>query len=110
MVSTDKAGECVAAAAAVRGTLESAGMDEHDLAAAIAAGLGATSPKIIKPQRRELTWREMAEQIWEWPEKLGPTERSFIKQMTTYCKNPSDKQVKWISDIYERLGLSNACT
>jgi hypothetical protein len=104
-ISTDRDGEAAAALAALRRTLDGAGLDHHALAAAVEAGLQAPAPE-PEPKRRYAvdSWRD---QMWfahHHRDQLPPHEQRFIAVLLTYQNRPSEKQLRWLADINARLG------
>jgi hypothetical protein len=114
MVGTDKPGECVAAAAALQRALASAGMNHHDLADAVEAGIAkrelAAPAKPVQPEperRPELTWREMLQALRSHWHKLPPKEQDFLISIAQQNRRTiTPKQHKWLYDICHRVGAN----
>jgi hypothetical protein len=102
MVGTDKPGECVAAAAALQRALASAGMNHHDLADAVEAGIAKR--ELAGP---ELTWREMLQALRSHWHKLPPKEQDFLISIAQQNRRTiTPKQHKWLYDICHRVGAN----
>jgi hypothetical protein len=75
----------------------------HELADALVAGTNG-APKRAQQNGEELDHRELAERCWDWFEagvRLSEKEQKFIEDMMGWRK-PSEKQLKWLKDIYAR--------
>jgi hypothetical protein len=124
-LSSDKEGEVVAAARAIRRTLDGAGSDIHELAARLKGG------KLSKAEMQRIydagvqdgkdaaaasagftstegpTYLEMANYCDEHDNgRLTPREREFINDMTRWYvrREPTEKQAKWLHLLWVRLG------
>jgi hypothetical protein len=127
MLSSDKDGEVMGAVHALRRTLSSAGTDLHALADAIGGGKKfseADAAEIylrgLEEGRRqaarnggfhsvgEPTWHEIALECQKRNDVLrGPAEREFVSDMvrrTVHGGRLTEKQEKWLRDIYARVG------
>jgi hypothetical protein len=125
LLVSDKEGEVVAAAHAIRRTLSGAGADIHELAARIKGG------KLSEAEMRKIydagvqegkdaaaatagfsstegpTYLEMATFCASHDDnRLTPREREFIDDMTRWCvrREPTEKQAKWLHMLWVRLG------
>jgi len=128
LLTSDKDGEVIAAARAIKRTLDGTGADIHELAARVKGG-----GKLSKAEMQKIydagveagkndaavdtgfnsvdgtkSWHEMAlyceKQISS--SRLYPREREFIEDMVRWTerREPSEKQGKWLHAIYIRLG------
>jgi hypothetical protein len=85
MLSSDRPGEVVAAAAALKRTLEAGGLDIHDLASAVESGLKPAPP----PQRRSLAppspnlddWQSVSWWLHWHRHQLRKEQREFVADM-----------------------------
>jgi hypothetical protein len=98
-LSTDKRGEAIAAIAALKRTLRSAGFDAHYVADALITGLEA--PK--QTHRSEPDWRRLASYCADHAGLLSEKEFDFIVTISRYRTELSFKQTKWLNDIAARL-------
>jgi hypothetical protein len=123
-LSSDKDGEVIAAANAIRRTLAGAGSDIHELAARVKGG------KIPESEMKRVydagyqegkdsaatahgfsntegpSWLEMAEYCANNDRgRLTPKESGFVDDMVGWCarREPSEKQGKWLHSIYVKL-------
>jgi hypothetical protein len=124
-LSSDKEGEVVAAAHAIRRMLANAGSDIHELAARIKGG------KLSEAEMRKIydagvqegkdtaataagfgstegpTYLEMATFCASHDnDRLTPREREFIDDMTRWCvrREPTEKQAKSLHMLWVKLG------
>ena len=106
LLSSDKPGEVIAAAAAVGRTLHAAGADWHDLVNGL---LGAAASELArKPEEPhyepdEEDWHEMREFCLEREHKLRSREREFIHDLERWRGDLTERQAAWLCAIYERL-------
>jgi len=98
-LSTDKPHEAVAALAAIRRTLESAGLDLHQLSQVVEAGL--QSPPALDD---DTNWRRLARLCLDRNGLLTEKERAFLVVILKYRHDPSQKQQAWLVSIAERIG------
>jgi hypothetical protein len=126
LLSSDKEGEVVAAAHAIKRALANAGSDIHELAERIKGG------KLSESEMRKIydagyeagkdesaaekgfsdttagpSWLQMAEYCAEHDNgRLTERERGFIDDMTRWClrREPTEKQGKWLHLLYVRIG------
>jgi hypothetical protein len=99
MLSTDRPGEAVAAADAIRRTLASAGLDLYALGDAIEAGLRVP----LVPDDGGEDWRSIARFCRRHSDELTEKEADFVATLLTYYEPPSPKQMKWLVDIRDRI-------
>jgi hypothetical protein len=100
-LSTDKPGECTAAIQATRRALAAAGLDHHALADAIQAGLAAPAPVVQQAPADD--WRSRAWFCHHRLNQLDGRDAAFIVTIVKYKGEISEKQRKWMNDIYDRL-------
>jgi hypothetical protein len=119
-LASDFDGEVVATARALERILKSAGKDWHDLGAHI------TAPPIEihlparrqekrrysrqdwkQPQQAE-DWRATARFCVALPDKMSPRELDFIVSMAQWTRNPTDRQLAWLTQIASRLRINAA--
>ncbi|MGO9049929.1 MAG: hypothetical protein ACLP19_17095 [Xanthobacteraceae bacterium] len=109
MLSSNHDGEVIAAAKAVDRTLKAADHDWHDLV----ENLTSPSPapyarRRSEPPRRDSsdeikTWRAMHAFCLQHQDRLRPREAIFVAGLKDWRGNPTIKQMKWLTDIYNRL-------
>jgi hypothetical protein len=127
MLSSDKDGEVIAAAHAIKRTLQSSGSDIHEFAERLKGKQRSLSEaemnKIYKAGYQDgkdagavdrgfnnagPSWHEMATFCAEHhlAGALSERERQFINDMVRWCsrREPSEKQGKWLHSIYYKLG------
>jgi hypothetical protein len=100
LLGTDNAGETVAAAAALRRVLFAAGLDHHDLAAAVEAGLRV--PLVPLDDNYEEEWKSIARYCCLHSDALSENETQFVRNILKYRKL-TEKQMDWLTDIEARL-------
>lgn len=94
LFGSDRDGEVVAAAGALRRTLASNGSDLHELAKLVTA-----SPAPAPAQ----DWLTVARWCHARGHRLNDRERGFLRSMAERVCNPSEKQLAWLSAIHVRL-------
>jgi hypothetical protein len=126
LLTSDKEGEVVAAARAIKRTLDGAGSDIHELAERIKGG-----GKLSESEMRKIydagvrdgkdaaavntgfssvdgpSYLEMARYCVQHDNgRLTPKERGFVEDMERWCcrREPSEKQGKWLHVLYVKLG------
>ena len=132
LLSSDKEGEVIAAAHAIKRTLKAAGADIHTLAERIEKpnGSGLTEAEMKKlydagynAGRRDAenkhfgpadfhnvdgtpNWHQMALCCQQHSSLLRGQEQTFINDMAsrTVWREPTEKQQKWLKSIFYRLG------
>jgi hypothetical protein len=124
LLSSDNDGEVLAAARALRRTLQTSGADLHTLAAAIelsdAVKLGLYKAGFEDDKRATedaqpvsfhsvdgaSNWHEMALWCQQHSNRLRTNECEFINDMAsrTVWREPTEKQGKWVKSIYLRRG------
>jgi hypothetical protein len=124
LLSSDKDGEVLAAAHAIRRTLNSEKLTIHDLAEGLAAGdrkfTESDAQEIYRRGRAdgrreadhdggfrnvdEPTWHEIARECEAASGRLSEREREFVSDMWTVRNGePTEKQAKWLRSIYTRV-------
>jgi hypothetical protein len=130
LLSSDRDGEVVAAARALIRTLQSAGADIHVLAERIAQPAGLTDAEMQKifdagydaglhaaetkfhgdDDFRDTDGKPIPERMVQYCQqravRLRGREREFIDSVAARIvyREPSEKQLKWLTSIYLRLG------
>ena len=99
MIGTDKPGETVAAADATRRTLAAAGLDHHDLAAVVEAGLRVP----LVPDDGSEDWKSVALFCRHHRDRLGEKETEFLETILQYRRSPTERQLQWLHDIHVRI-------
>jgi hypothetical protein len=99
LLASDQDGEVVASARALHRTLRNAGLDFNDLGQMIEAP--------TRPYQRTADpnsdWHAMARACAEYVHELSDRERSFVRSMTKWRGEPSEKQLDWLIAIFERI-------
>lgn len=122
MLSSDRDGEVVAAAAAIKRVLKENNLDIHALADMVTGNgeKGATKAELQDAYRAgfrdgsraddddddTLSWREVAKFCLARARRLKPHEHDFVEQMvgwTARGRQPSEKQARWLDYLYARL-------
>jgi hypothetical protein len=93
LLASDKDGEVVAAARALGRSLQTVGADFHDLARMVERS---------NYNGHDHDYQRMAQFCADRSEVLKPNERAFVQDMISW-RNPSEKQIAWLTRIYERL-------
>jgi hypothetical protein len=132
MLGSDRDGDVIAAARAIKRTLRSEGLDIHALADGIEKPNGSA---LSEAEMRKLcdagydaglraaedkhhgwadfanidgtpSWHEMALFCQQRDDRLREKERQFIHDITarTVWREPTEKQAKWLKSIFYRLG------
>ena len=106
LLSSDRDGEVLAAASAIKRTLAAEGSDIHALADTLCR---------LQPQRREESrrprhedsndWHGIACECQEHGGRLNQREQNFVADMVawTACATPTDKQQAWLLSIHRRV-------
>jgi hypothetical protein len=105
MLRSSVSGEAIAARDALLRIAEAEGYGPHELTDALIVGTQSV-PK--RTNGEEPGSREMAQRCWDCFEagaRLSEKEQKFIRDMINWRK-PSEKQLKWLKDIFERCGGS----
>jgi hypothetical protein len=99
---SDNDGEVIAAVAALRRALASAGLDAHWLADIVERRTNSIAAPAAD-DRRERDERSDAWFCFHHRDELSPRERAFIENVVRWSSPLSPKQRKWIHDIADRL-------
>jgi hypothetical protein len=113
LLASDKPGELVASAHALRRVLSSAELDLHDLANMVEFAARREIPRvettadnpfsrIRRASARNDVMREMLQCCDECSELLTNKERAFIRSMMNWRGQPTSRQLAWLSSLYER--------
>jgi hypothetical protein len=104
LLSSDKDGEVLAAASAIKRTLAAAGSDIHALADALCR------PQPKEPPRRPWhedgnDWHSKACECQAHSEQFSEREQEFIDSMVgwTAFREPTEKQQAWLLSIFRRI-------
>ncbi len=110
MLGSPVDGEALAACRAIGRTLDTAGMDFHDLADVVErAALPVVVDKSLEepaPAPELKPWQSTAMNcIRAGMGRLKPAELDFLRGMVHWPGAPSDKQARWLSAIASGLGV-----
>src|SRR5436305_12965781 len=94
LLASDKDGEVLGTVNALRRVLDGAGLDLHDLAAAIES---PPLPQWTAPQTRP-SWQVLASDCLRQSGayRLKPGERDFLISMSKWPREPSERQRAWL--------------
>lgn len=106
-LASDHDGEVVATVNAITRLLSGAGLDWHDLAAAVTA-LDAPCEEERRPEFDEaaVTWWQVAHWLRDRIHLLRAKEIDFVQNMAGRPINgppPTEKQQQWLANIYDRV-------
>jgi hypothetical protein len=105
MLSSDQPGEVVAAAAAIRRTLETVGADWHDLTRELTKPV-APSHDRSRGENYDSDrsgWRPLHAYCRRHLDALSAREQDFIATLDTWRGNVTEKQLAWLIAIHGRL-------
>lgn len=113
MLGSPVDGEALAACRAIGRTLDTAGVDFHDLADVVErAALPVVVDKPLEepaPAPELKPWQSTAMNcIRAGMGRLKPAELDFLRGMAHWPSEPSDKQIRWLNAITSALGLEVA--
>lgn len=112
LLGSDKPGEVVAAANALKRTLHGAGFDFHSLVAAIEFGWPRLSGKIdvqvTRPDAPQGTQAVARNCIVADGGRLSAVERDFLQTMIHWRGKATERQMRWLNAIAARLGVRGA--
>jgi hypothetical protein len=104
LLGSDKPGEVVAAANAINRSLQSAGMDIHRLADAVASvPLGPQRSPDSSDADDQSRWRDIRNFCADRAEFLTKRELQFIASMANWRGRPTPKQLNWLLMIERRI-------
>lgn len=102
LLASDRDGEVVAAARALKRTLTSVGQDFH----ALANSLERSSPPAASVHYEYAAPRADASARWlaeRHMHRLTAKEQSFVRDMVIWSGQPTDRQRQWLRSIVERV-------
>lgn len=106
-LASDAPGEVVATVAAIRRTLDRAGLDLHDLAARLTEAPRPVQPGPARPAQRNASPRgELAVATWLRAcaaHRLTPKQRDFVERaarLLTAGRALTPKQSQWLADLH----------
>ena len=106
LLSSDHDGEIVSAARAIGRTLKDAGADWHALANAINFSEAARYRYSSRgPLRGKAQWQRMVALCRSKEYRLSRKETDFLRNLAWATREPSEKQLRWLADIFERVVL-----
>ena len=109
LLGSDKPGEVVAAAAALRRAPKSEGRELHDLVDALKGRVVyrdkiIEKTKVVYPKVEELSPREIAQLCLDQDtSQLNDREREFLDDMSRHYSAPTPKQEAWLFAIHDKL-------
>jgi hypothetical protein len=99
LLGSNQDGEVVAAARALGRTLASVNADFHSLAAAIER----SEPALTS---RRQNWRAVARWLIESGARFNEKEQAFVREMTTWPGELTERQEAWLRRIFERVSAT----
>jgi hypothetical protein len=99
LLASDKPGELVASAHALRRVLSSAELDLHDLANVVEFAARREAPQVASATADV---REMIKCCRECSDLLSEKELAFVRSMAKWHGQPTERQMAWLSSLYER--------
>ena len=102
LLASDKPGEVAASAQALRRVLGSANLDLHDLANVVEFAARREVPQITSTTANDDDAREMIRRCRECSETLTSKELAFVRSMTKWHGQPTERQMAWLRSLYER--------
>ena len=105
MLSSDQPGEVVAAAAAIKRTLRTAGADFHDLARGLigTATSSSSSSSTSSSSREDRDWRPLHAYCKCHLDELSSREQDFMSTLDRWKGNITERQRTWLEAIHDRL-------
>jgi len=91
LLGSDKDGEVVASARALRRVLQGAGLDLDDLA------------RMVEGPDAGTEWSKMVRHCRSNSDQLSAKERDFVESLMRWRGKPTEKQLIWLTAISERL-------
>ena len=113
MLSSDKDGEVLAAASAIKRTLATEGSDIHALAGTLCRPQPSTSAQAQhrqEPRRPshedDNDWHSISCECQAHSERFSPREQDFVADMVRWSafRAPTEKQQAWLLSIHRRVG------
>jgi hypothetical protein len=102
LLASDKPGEVAASAQALRRVLGSANLDLHDLANVVEFAARREAPQVASATADDDDAREMIRCCRECSELLSAKELAFVRSMAKWRGEPTERQMAWLSSLYER--------
>ena len=100
MLSSDNDNEVLSAARLIGRTLQQNKKDWHWLADHLTSADAALPPPV------SLKWRSAVEMVLaNYEDDLSDKEVSFLWNMAEWRRRPTEKQAKWLTDIFERFDV-----
>ena len=109
LLGSDRPGEVVAAAGAIKRALTSVGADIHFLADVVERGLRPLPPPPPPPPSPIDDVGEMIAVCLLYPDLLSDRELGFVQSLKRYRRSlgdefePSEKQFSWLESIFDRV-------
>jgi hypothetical protein len=100
LLASDRDGEVVAAARALKRTLTSVGADFHTLADSVERPEPAAQVHYDTAPRADASARWLAEHHMH---RLTAKEQSFVRDMVIWSGAPTERQRQWLRSIVERV-------
>jgi len=102
MLSSDQAGEVAGAAMALNRAITARGMDIHQFAHVIEAAL-VDAPALVPLDDDCCDWKSVALFCRHHRSLLNEKEAKFVETISQYWRSPTERQLKWLHDIYVRV-------
>jgi hypothetical protein len=124
LLSSDNAAEVAAVGRALMRTLRENGPDIYDLAQVIEGGdkkfsesealeiyqqAFAHGQRSVQTNPRAPSWLEIVEHCYDAFDRLSERDQSFIRSIRPRIRlggEPSEKQAKWLKDVYRRVHMN----
>jgi hypothetical protein len=102
LLASDKPGELVASVQALRRVLGSANLDLHDFANVVEFAARREAPQVASATADDDDAREMIKCCRECPDLLSAKELTFVRSMAKWHGQPTERQMAWLTSLYER--------
>jgi hypothetical protein len=102
MLSSDQVGEVAGAAMALNRVITAKGMDIHKFADVVEVAL-ASAPTLVPLDDGGEDWKSVALFCRHHRDRLGGKETEFIETILQYRRSPTERQMKWLYDIRDRI-------
>ncbi len=102
LLGSDKDHEALGAARALKRVLTSVKLDLHDLANVVEFAARREAPQVALATADDDAAREMIKCCCEYSDLLSAKELAFVRSMTKWHGQPTDRQMAWLSSLYER--------